>query len=358
MNSEQAKLDNKYEQQTFKKLENNNEKDPRRKKRLLLSIILPILSIFAIVYGLMTGSISIPISEVWTALFQASDTIERQIIWDIRLPRILTGLLVGACLAIAGALLQGVMRNPLADPGIIGVSAGAGLVAVTMMLILPHYIHLLPLGAFFGALAATIVIYFIAWDKGVSPLRMILAGIAINSLLGAIMSGIMILYSDRVQAVLPWLVGGLGGRGWSHFFIILPYALIGMVLSLFAIKQANILMIGEEIASLLGTNVERSRLFLILLATFLAGAGVSVAGLIGFVGLVVPHFIRLMIGNDYRYLLPLSAIGGAILVVVSDTAARSWFDPIELPVGILLAVLGAPFFLYLLRGGMKGWKTS
>ncbi|MEB1807957.1 MAG: iron ABC transporter permease [Bacillaceae bacterium] len=332
--------------------------DPRKWKRLLTFIILLCLCIASILYGLVTGSVSIPLSEVWNSFVHPADTIERQIVWDLRLPRILTGMLVGACLAISGALLQGVMRNPLADPGIIGVSAGAGLVAVIMMILLPQHIHLLPFGAFLGALVATMIIYFVAWQGGVSPLRMVLAGVAINSLLGAVMSTIMILYSDRVQAVLPWLVGGLGGRSWPHFSIIWPYALVGIVLSFFAIKHANILLLGDEVARLLGNQVEKSRMFLILLATFLAGAAVSVAGLIGFVGLVVPHIVRMIVGNDYRFLLPISAVGGGFLVVIADTAARSWFDPIELPVGILLAMLGAPFFLYLLRGGFKGWKMS
>ncbi|MCM3714043.1 iron ABC transporter permease [Alkalihalobacillus oceani] len=332
--------------------------DQRTKRRWTTLVIVTALCVIAVLYSLMTGSVTIRVSEVWTALFSPADSLQRQIVWDLRLPRIVTGLLVGACLAIAGALLQGVMRNPLADPGIIGVSAGAGLMAVTMMLVLPHYLSLLPFGAFLGALAATFLIYFIAWENGVSPLRMILAGVAINSLLGALMSAVMILYSDNVQAVLPWLVGGLSGRGWSHVAIILPYALIGMALSIFAVKHANLLLLGDEVAKLLGSQVERSRLFLILLATFLAGAGVSVAGLIGFVGLVVPHMMRMIVGNDYRFLLPTSALGGACLVVLADTAARSWFDPIELPVGILLAALGAPFFLYLLRGGMKGWRMS
>lgn len=342
----------------FQKQQTKQMVDPRLFKRLLTLAIMLCLCVLAVMYGLMTGSVTIPINEVWTALTQASDTTERQIIWDLRLPRILTALLVGACLAISGALLQGVMRNPLADPGIIGVSAGAGLVAVIVMILLPGYMQFMPLAAFIGALLTAITIYFVAWKGGVNPLRMILAGVAINSLLGAVMSTVMILYSDRVQAVLPWLAGGFSGRSWPHFDIIWPYALVGIVLSIFAIKHANILLLGDEVAKLLGNQVEKSRAYLILLATFLAGAAVSVAGLIGFVGLVVPHIVRLIVGNDYRFLLPISAVGGAFIVVLADTAARSWFSPIELPAGILLAILGAPFFLYLLRGGIKGWKMS
>lgn len=343
-----------YEQLT----ENPNIKDPRTKKRFLVLISFIIFLILSVLFGLMVGSISIPVSEVWNSLIHEMDTMERQIIWDIRLPRVLTGLLVGACLALSGALLQGVMKNPLADPGIIGVSAGAGLFAVITMVIFPQYIGLLPAAAFFGALFATIIIYFIAWQGGVAPVRMVLAGVAINSLLGAIMNGVMVLYSDRVQSVLPWLSGGLSGRSWPHFSAIWIYALIGIILSIFAVKHANIIILGDDVAKLLGVKVERSRFFLIILSSFLAGTAVSVAGLLSFVGLVVPHIVRMMVGNDYRYLLPLSAIGGAFLVVFADTAARSWFDPIELPAGILLAVFGVPFFLYLLRGGFKGWKTS
>lgn len=333
-------------------------KDPRWIKRVTVLVVLILLTFFSVLYGLIEGSVKIPISQVWEALISDSGTTERQIIWDIRFPRVLIGLLVGACLSMAGALLQGVMKNPLADPGVIGVSAGAGLVAVVMMILFPSFIHLLPIGAFIGAFLATVIIYLVAWERGLSPVRMILAGVAINSLLGAVMSFIMLLYSDQVQSVLPWLVGGLSGRSWQHLEIIWPYAMIGIILSVFAIKHANTLMLGDDVAKLLGNKVERSRLFLILLSTFLAGAAVSVAGLITFVGLVVPHIVRMLIGNNYTYLLPISAIGGAFLVVLADTIARSWFDPLELPVGILLAMLGAPFFLYLLKGGLKGWKTS
>lgn len=320
-----------------------------QRKRYVLIIICFILLIFSLIYGLTTGSVSLSLSEVIEGLKGNEGTMERQIVWNIRLPRILTGLLVGMCLAVSGALLQGIMRNPLADPGVIGVSAGAGLVAIITMLVLPQYTHLLPLGAFLGALIAAGFVYLLAWNGGVSPLRLILAGVAINSLLGAMTSAVMILHSDKVQAVLPWLMGGLSGRSWPHFKIILPYAVVGLIISLFTFRAANIIRLGDDTAKLLGYNVEKSRFFLLLVSTFLAGAAVSVAGLLGFVGLVIPHIVRLLIGNDYKYLIPTSMLLGGILVVFADTAARSWFDPIELPVGILLATIGAPFFLFLLR---------
>ncbi|MCT2342840.1 FecCD family ABC transporter permease [Bacillales bacterium AN1005] len=321
----------------------------RKKKRIIVLVSLLLLLLIAIYAGISFGAVSVSFKEIWTILVSSSEGTYEKIVYNLRLPRVIVGLCVGACLAASGALLQGVMRNPLADPGIIGVSSGGGLFAIVTMVIFPQYSYLLPFIAFIGAFLTTILIYLFAWDNGASPVKIILAGVAMNAVLGAIMNGIMVLYSDRVQSVIGWLSGGLNGRSWYHVEIILPYTIIMLLISLFAIKPVNILILGDDSAKLLGQNVELIRMLIILLASFLAGIAVSVAGLIGFVGLVVPHIIRLLIGEDYRFLLPFSIIGGAALVVIADTAARSLFDPIELPVGILLAALGGPFFIILLR---------
>ncbi|CAH1200528.1 putative siderophore transport system permease protein YfhA [Paenibacillus plantiphilus] len=324
-------------------------KEQRAKRRRLVLVITPLLLAASVLFGLTGGAVSIPLQEIWTILTTDTPSAQATIIMDLRLPRVLVGLLTGACLAAAGAILQGVMRNPLADPGIIGVSAGGGLAAVVTMVLLPQFSYLLPAAAFVGAFATSIIIYALSWDKGTSPVKIVLAGVAINALLGAVMNGIMVVYSDRIQAILPWLSGGLNGRSWHHLTFMTPYAIIGLALAMLAIKPANLLLLGDDSAKLLGQKVELQRLLLILLSSLLAGTAVSAAGLIGFVGLVVPHAVRLLIGDDYRYLLPVSITGGAALVIFADTIARSWFDPIELPVGILLACIGAPFFLYLLR---------
>lgn len=324
-------------------------KEQRTKRRKLVIAIMPLLLAGSVLFGLTYGSVPIPLAEIWTALTAGSESSHATIIIDLRLPRVLVGLLTGACLAAAGAILQGVMRNPLADPGIIGVSAGGGLAAVVTMVLLPQLSYLLPAAAFLGAFTAALIIYALSWDKGASPLKIVLAGVAINALLGAAMNGIMVVYSDRVQAVLPWLSGGLNGRSWHHLSFMSPYAIAGLALAMLAVKPANMLLLGDDSAKLLGQKVELQRLLLILLATLLAGTAVSAAGLIGFVGLVVPHAVRLLIGDDYRYLLPVSIAGGAALVVFADTIARTLFDPVELPVGILLACIGAPFFLILLK---------
>lgn len=321
----------------------------RKNRRIVVIITLLVLLIVAIYTGLSLGAVKVNLSQILQVLKGNGEEVYETIIYNLRLPRIIIGLLVGACLAASGALLQGVMKNPLADPGIIGVSAGGGLAAILTMVIFPAYSYLLPFLAFIGAFTATICIYLFAWDKGASPVKIVLAGVAMNALLGAMTNGVMVLYSNRIQSVIGWLSGGLNGRGWYHVEIIFPYAIVMLLLSFFTIKPMNILILGDESAKLLGQNVEWIRLVIILLASFLAGIAVSVAGLIGFVGLVVPHMIRLLIGEDYRYLLPYSIVGGAVLVVLADTVARTAFDPIELPVGILLAALGAPFFIILLR---------
>ncbi|WP_137669976.1 FecCD family ABC transporter permease [Paenibacillus naphthalenovorans] len=321
----------------------------RRLRRKLVITVVPMFLIIVSFYGLTYGSVTISLQEIWAVFHADGQPVHEKIIMNLRLPRVLIGLLVGACLAASGALLQGVMKNPLADPGIIGVSAGGGLAAIISMIVFPQLSYLLPALAFLGALITSLMIYMMAWDKGASPLKIILAGVAINALLGAITNGFMVLYSERVQAVLPWLAGGLSGRSWHHLEFMAPYAITGLILTLFAIKPSNLLLLGDDSAKLLGQKVELQRFLIILLASLLAGTAVSVAGLIGFVGLVVPHAIRLLVGDDYRFLLPLSIVGGAALVVLADTIARSWFDPIELPVGILLAALGAPFFLFLLK---------
>ena len=321
----------------------------RKNRRIVVIITLLVLLIVAIYTGLSLGAVKVNLSQILQVLKGNGEEVYETIIYNLRLPRIIIGLLVGACLAASGALLQGVMKNPLADPGIIGVSAGGGLAAILTMVIFPAYSYLLPFLAFIGAFTATICIYLFAWDKGASPVKIVLAGVAMNASLGAMTNGVMVLYSDRIQSVIGWLSGGLNGRGWYHVEIIFPYAIVMLLLSFFTMKPMNILILGDESAKLLGQNVEWIRLVIILLASFLAGIAVSVAGLIGFVGLVVPHMIRLLIGEDYRYLLPYSIVGGAVLVVLADTVARTAFDPIELPVGILLAALGAPFFIILLR---------
>lgn len=318
-------------------------------KKVMVIVLLLLVFIISFFLSVGNGSLNISNREIIKAIFIEKDTVNHQIIWNIRLPRTLVAGLVGICLSLSGSILQGVMRNPLAAPNIIGVSSGAGLMAFMIYIVFPEYYYLVPLGAFVGALLSTLLIYVLAWRNGVQPMRLVLAGVAVSSLLGAGISTLMTFFPDRVPGVIGFMVGGLSTRTWPHFNMLWPYALLGMILTFIFPKRLNILMLGDEIATGLGLNVERTRLLFIVFASLLAASAVSVVGLLGFVGLIVPHTARLIIGSDYRYLFPATAILGASTVMACDTLARIIFDPVEIPVGIVMAMLGGPFFLYLLR---------
>ena len=313
---------------------------------LLVFILLFILSFFI---SLSNGAVKIPVDEIINAIFSKEDNINRQVIWNVRLPRTIVAGLVGVCLSLSGAILQGVMRNPLAGPNIIGVSAGGGLAALILLILFPEFYYLAPIGAFIGALLATLFIYILAWKEGALPTRLILAGVAVSSLLNAGINALMTFYPDRVAGVISFMVGGLSATTWIQVKMILPYAILGTILVLLLPTKLNVLMLGDEIATGLGLNVERTRFIFIILSSLLAGAAVSVVGLLGFVGLMVPHIARLFIGSDYRYLFPGAIFLGGTVVMLCDTVARVLFSPMEIPVGIIMSALGAPFFLFLLR---------
>ncbi|MCH4888260.1 iron ABC transporter permease [Acidaminobacter sp. JC074] len=318
-------------------------------RRILKLSIIYVVFAFSLLIGISMGSLKIGIVDVIKAIFFETDTLNHNIIYNVRLPRNLAAAFVGINLALSGVTLQGVMNNPLADPGIIGISSGAGLMAFVIMILFPDYTYLVPIGAFIGAVLTTFLIYTLAWKNGVSPVRLILSGVAVSAFLGAGINILMTFYPERVQGGLSFMIGGLSGKTWPDLILIWPYTLAAGLLSLLLSNQINLLQLGDEVATGLGLNVERIRTVFIILSALLAASAVSVAGLLGFVGLIVPHIARLIIGSDYRYLYPATiGLGGAVLVGC-DTIARMMFDPIELPVGIIMAVLGAPFFLYLLR---------
>ncbi|WP_288322852.1 iron ABC transporter permease [uncultured Selenomonas sp.] len=320
------------------------------KKRLALLLLFAVLAGGSILISTAKGTADIPLGEIFAILGGTRDTAHAQILWNIRLPRTIVAALVGINLSLSGAILQAILRNPLADPHIIGISSGAGLAGIFIMLVLPGAALLITPGAFVGAMIAAALIYILAWKDGIRPTRIILAGVAVSAFLGAGISAMMILYSDRVQGALMWMVGGLSARTWPHVDMLLPYTIGAGLLTLCAAQRLNILQLGDDMARGIGLAVERTRILLTALAALLAASAVSVVGLLGFVGLIVPHAARLMIGSDYRFLLPAAALLGVTTLTLSDTAARLLFSPLELPVGIIMAALGAPFFLYLLRG--------
>lgn len=312
---------------------------------IVLAAVLAVVMMLSVGYGVMEMSWI----DIIGTLFSGGDSIEFQIIYNLRLPRTLLGALVGAALAVAGVILQAVMRNPLASPGIIGVSSGAGLAAVVALMIFPALSGWLIPVAFGGAFITAIAVYLLAWKRGVEPVRLLLAGVAVSSLLGAMSTAIMLFNSEKVAGILDFAIGSLSTRSWPQLELVAPYIIAGLAVAVIIAPKLNILGLGDEIAVGLGMNVERMRLCFIALAALLAGAAVSVVGLLGFVGLIAPHIVRMIIGGDSKFLIPGAAIFGAVLVVASDTAGRVVIAPEELPLGIIMALLGPPFFLWLLR---------
>ncbi len=313
----------------------------------VLVILIAVMSLLS----LMVGSAGYGLSDIIDLIFREAETPVAVVFLNLRLPRIVLALIVGMSLSVAGALLQSVMRNPLADPGTIGVSAGASTAAVTVLLLFPTLTTSVPIFAFLGATFACLLIYLMAWKDGINPIRIILSGVAINSVLGAYTAMLQMMNSDRLQGVLSFLNGSLSGRNWSQVHIALVYGVIGLVLGFCCIKQANILLLGDEMAKSLGINVSRSRIFLSAVSAFLAASTVSVVGMIGFVGLVVPHIARILVGSDYKALLPVCALLGSLVLLIADTIGRILIPGMEVPVGIITAVTGGPFFLYMLKKG-------
>lgn len=278
----------------------------------------------------------------------------RMIILDIRLPRVILAGLVGAALAVAGATYQGLFRNPLADPYLLGVASGAGLGASVAMLI-PFTLTwvafgAVPLFAFVGGVAATTVVYLLGRvGKTMPATTLILAGVALGSFFASITSYLMTIAGQQLQGLVFWLLGGLHLTRWPEVWVVLPAVLAGFVVIWIHARPLNVMQLDEEQAQQLGINVERVKLTLLGAATLMTSAAICFTGLIGFVGIIVPHAVRLIWGPDHRFLLPLSVLVGAIFLILADTLARTIVSPAGIPVGVITAFCGAPFFLYLLR---------
>ena len=313
---------------------------------IVLSIF---LLLFLIIFFTTIGSVSLTLEEVIQGFFSDEETVARTIVYRMRLPRNILAVLVGANLAISGLLLQSVMKNPLADPGITGVSTGASVVAIFIILVAPHWIHALPLFAFIGGAFACGLVFLLAWKNGIQPIRIVLAGVAVNSILGGLISLLSILYSDRIQSALFWLNGSLASKTWDDIYLLLPYSVVGLTASLFLIRSANVLQLGDESAKNLGFNVSKTRLLISTVAVFLAGITTAIVGVIGFIGLIVPHVSRMLMGSDHKYTIPFSMVLGGFVLLVADTLARTIGGSIEIPVGVITSIVGGPFFLYLLR---------
>ena len=321
---------------------------------------------FVVMFGLNSGAVDIPIEtiiDLGFEVFQSSnkDSVSQQvktILFDIRLPRICLAILIGAILAISGAVMQGLFRNPLAAPSLIGVSSGASVGASVVIVLAGAWLQsntasglsLVAVGAFIGSFLVTVLVYRLSTSAlGTSVTTMLLAGIAVSALAGAV-SGLLSYYADNemLRQISIWQMGNLSTANWQRVLVLTVVAIL--VLSLFPreSKSLNALLLGESEARHLGIDVQQVKRKLILLTTLGIGTAVAIGGMIGFVGLIVPHIVRLLIGPDHRWLLPASALAGGVLLLLADTIARIIIAPTELPTGILTAILGAPFFIMLL----------
>ncbi|MFE9661184.1 MULTISPECIES: FecCD family ABC transporter permease [unclassified Streptomyces] len=329
----------------------------------LVLVLLAALVAVAGTAGVAVGSVNVPAGQVWSILLhrvhpglaEATWTPVREtIVMDVRLPRVLLCAVVGAGLAVAGTALQALVRNPLADPMLLGVSSGASVGAVSVLVfnLTAFGLVTLPLAAFCGALAALIAVYFLARSGGrMTTIRLVLAGVATAEVLSALASFLIVTSNDphKTQSALRWMLGGLAGTTWSMLWIPAVVVLAGTVVLLGVSRPLNLLLAGEEAATALGLDVHRFRAAMFTVVALMIGTIVAVSGQIGFVGLIMPHVVRLLVGADHRRALPAAALLGAAFLIAADLAARTLMSPEEVPVGILTALVGGPFFLWLMR---------
>ncbi|SFB11453.1 iron complex transport system permease protein [Lentibacillus halodurans] len=324
----------------------------KRKTGLLLTGLLFAI-IITLLISLNMGTMRIAPLDVWkTIIGQGSDQ-NQLVLFDFRLPRMIIALLIGAGMAISGGILQGVTHNELADPGILGINSGAGFAVVLFIYFTQEntssQVFILPLAALAGAMTAAILIYVISWKNGVSPIRLILVGIGIN----AAFSALIIVYQLKMdpnnftQATV-WLSGNIAGTDWTYTLALLPWLLILLPITFYKAGTLDTLHLGDEIAQGLGTQVEKERLLLLFIAVALAGASVAVGGAIAFLGLVIPHLARKLVGANHRHMLIISALLGALLLLAADTIGRNILAPSEIPVGLIVSLIGGSYFIYLL----------
>jgi iron complex transport system permease protein len=320
----------------------------------------------AVLVGISMGPVELPLTAVVRELlwFDSDLTpLQRNVLWDIRLPRVVLGLLVGSTLSLCGASYQGVFRNPLADPYLLGAAAGAGL-GVTLVIVrtadgsgTPGYV---PLAAFLGALGAVALAYVLGAAGGgrTSTASLILAGVAVASFLTAVQTYVQQRNQDTIRAVYTWILGRLSTAGWGEVRLILPYAVVTWVVLLAHRRVLDVLAVGDDEAATLGVHPHRSRVIIIVTATLGTAAAVSVSGLIAFVGIIVPHTVRLLVGRSHRVVLPLSLLFGGAFLCLADLVARTVSAPAEIPIGVVTAFFGAPFFVLVLRSSRRMGTTT
>ncbi|SHG48641.1 FecCD family ABC transporter permease [Ornithinibacillus halophilus] len=335
----------------------NYNEERKRRKFYSIFILLVLLLIGTIFLSLSIGIIKLSPFDVIRTIFQQGTQMQELVLFDFRLPGILLALLIGAGLAVSGAILQGITQNELADPGILGINTGAGLAVVLFIYFFQDTFpvsgllstFVMPLFALIGALTAAIIIYALAWKKGVDSIRLILVGIGIN----AGFSALLVIFQLKMdpqnyRQATVWLTGDIWSANWNFVLALLPWLVLLIPIALHKASTLNVLRMGDDVASGLGSAVEKERRNLLLIAVALAGASVAAGGAIAFLGLVVPHITRKLIGPLHQYIIPISALIGAVLLIGADTIGKNILAPTEIPVGIIVSIISAPYFVYLL----------
>ena len=340
----------------MKSLRTSSTPEFRPAGRVLAGLLL--LTLLSAVLSLCLGSTTLSPALVPQALLgQLEGSVEGQIIQYVRLPRTCGCLLAGMALAVSGAVIQSVLNNPLAAPNIIGVNSGAGLMVVLCSALFPQSVTLTPLAAFLGALLGVLLVLFIAERTGAAKITLVLAGVAISNVLSAGVDAVVTFAPDALNAYSDFRIGSLENLTLSRLAAPAIVTVVALIAAFSLTNELDVLMLGSETAESLGMRVGKTRIILLAISAALAGAAVSFAGLLGFIGLIAPHIIRRFTGDEARYLMPASALGGAALLLVCDLASRLLFAPYELPVGITLAFIGGPFFIWLLLRQRKGRIT-
>lgn len=318
-------------------------------------LLLAVLIIMTFIISLNVGVSKLTLNELWQTLLGNGTAKQQLVLFHFRLPRMTLSLLIGAGLAASGCVLQGITKNDLADPGILGINAGAGLFVLITLTVFPATtgltIFTMPILAFIGSIITALLIYILSYKKGqgIKPVRLLLTGIAIATGISSVMVVLSLrVSSEHYQFVANWLTGSIWGTDWPYVIAVIPFIVLFIAYLLYKVRVLNMFQLGDELAITFGVQLERERRLLLVAASGLAGASVAVGGGIAFVGLIAPHIARRLVGNDYKYLMSASALVGAWLVLFSDMLGRGILPPAEIPVGIVVAIIGAPYFMYLL----------
>lgn len=327
------------------------------KNKKLIIILLFVFLILSVIISLLIGSVHISLSELFNL---SSNETARKIITEIRLPRILNSLLVGSALSCSGIILQSLLRNNLAEPGLLGISAGAGLGAIIAFSISSTAYFLVTPLSFITAVLTSLFVFVIArnlsskFNNYLSSNKIILGGIAINAFLSASNAFLLLYAGENISQIIFWLSGGLAGRGWNEFYSTVFFIIPGLIIALLLSKEYNVLQLGEELSHSMGVNIKKTQYISIAASSLLAASAVAVAGIISFAGLIIPNIARMITGSDYRYSVPASILLGGLFLVVSDTIARTILSPSEIPVGIITSFIGAPIFVWLIMKKENG----